>query len=116
MNIRKTLVTLVFVVIGLVVAYNLLVMPALNQTTYRMGMHGMSRQGGTYLTNASLFNFQTLAALVLLVIMALLLIDLLMASNKQPRQCRACGCKLKPEWGICPMCGKPANSARRLDR
>lgn len=101
MNIRRTILILLLIILGIILAYNYLVMSYVMQRGMGMGMHGRM---WFYGQSGNMIDLKYVW--ILLISMAgLLIFDYSQPSGKTAR-CSKCGKYIEDQrWRICPVCG-----------
>lgn len=103
MNIRRTILLLLIIILGIILAYNYWIMSYVVQNGMGMGMGMHGRMWG-YGQPGRMIDLNYIWILLIL-IFGLLVFDFVQPSNKMNR-CGKCGKKIENErWRICPICG-----------
>ncbi len=105
MRYRKTVLYLLLMVLGLILAYNYLIAPVMMQNNIEMGMgmHWRMYTSTSYIIDARII-------LVIAIVISMLLIFELVKPKGKRSKCGKCSTVIEDEkWKICPNCGNPIN-------
>ena len=108
MNVRRAVLLLLVIILGIILAYNYWIMNYVVQSGVGMGMHGRMWGYGQlgYMID---LNY---VWILLISIVGLLIFDFVQSTNKKLK-CSKCGKDVEDErWKICPMCGTRINRNR----
>ena len=108
MNVRRAVLLLLVIILGIILAYNYWIMNYVVQSGVGMGMHGRMWGYGQlgYMID---LNY---VWILLLSIVGLLIFDFVQSTNKKLK-CSKCGKDVEDErWKICPICGTRINHNR----
>lgn len=103
MRYRKTVLYLLLMVLGLILAYNYLIAPVMmqNNSEMGMGMHWRMYSSTSYIIDVRII------LVIAIVIAGLLILELIKPKSRQ-NKCSKCGKEIEDEkWKICPHCGNP---------
>ena len=101
MNVRRTILLLLIIILGVIIAYNSVFMNYVMRSGMGMGMHGHMWYYGQSGNMGSL----SYIWILLILIMGIFAYDMLQSSGNTNR-CRKCGKYIEDErWRICPVCG-----------
>lgn len=105
---RKTVLYILLLVLGLILAYNYLIAPIMmqNNTEMGMGMHWRMYTNTSYIIDARII-------LVIAIIIAIILILELLKPQRNANKCSKCGKEIESDrWKICPICGNSLNNRK----
>jgi rRNA maturation endonuclease Nob1 len=108
MRFRKTVLYLLLLVLGLILAYNYMIAPVMMQNNVEMGMgmHWRMYSSTNYIIDARII------LIIAIVIAALLIFELIKPINKQDK-CPKCSTVIEDgKWKICPNCGNKLNNRK----
>ncbi len=108
MRYRKTVLYLLLMVLGLILAYNYFIAPIMMQSNFEMGMgmHMRMYSSTSYIIDARII------LVISIVIAVLLILELIKPKSKQSK-CQKCGTTIEDEkWKVCPNCGNPLNARK----
>ncbi len=101
MNIRRAVLSLLVIILGIILAYNYWIMNYAMQRGMGMGMHGRM---WVYGQSGNMIDLKYIW-IVLIAIFVLLVFDFIQPSDKIHR-CHKCGKEIENKrWSICPICG-----------